>query len=210
MDQLPAPPSAPLSPAAAAGKPGCEPSESSAANQGADNGRESSRKRSHLLGNAHRQTHGVRSFLALGRLPKGASYIRRLMGEFRRELEQRVGETHGGEVSLTKAALITTAARHEGRALLLSRYLALEGDGLKTLERMSLLDAIGRASDARDRVLEKLDLDRDPNAFDPASFYRTPLTASVLAPPSDDYARPMSEAAPPNNAPIDAVGGHTR
>ena len=108
-------------------------------------------------GNRNATRHGVYGFLALGRLPKGASYVRRLMGEFRSELERAVVEAHG-EVSLSNAALITTVCRHEGRALLLSRYLALEGDALKTLERASLLEAIGRASDARDKAIEKLKL----------------------------------------------------
>lgn len=109
------------------------------------------------LGNSNAQRHGVYGFLAIGRLPKGASYIRRLMGEFRTELERAVVEAHG-QVSLPHAALITTVCRHEGRALLLSRYLAKEGDALKTLERAGLLEAIGRASDARDKAIEKLKL----------------------------------------------------
>src|SRR5690348_7716271 len=74
-------------------------------------------------GNRNRLTHGVWSFLALGRLPKGASYVRRLMAALRRKLEADIAKAHG-QVTLTHAALVTTVCRHEGRALLLSRYLA--------------------------------------------------------------------------------------
>lgn len=117
------------------------------------------------MGNTNASRHGTWSFLALGRLPKGASFIRRLMGGLRRELEKAVAATHG-EVSLPHAALVTTICRHEGRALLFSRYLALEGDGIKLAERVSILEAIGRATDARDKAIKALDLaasgDTDP------------------------------------------------
>jgi uncharacterized protein YjcR len=116
--------------------------------------------------NRSAERHGAWGFLALGRLPKGASYIRRLMGELRRELEKAVAATHG-EVSLPHAALVTTVCRHEGRAMLLSRYLALEsekGDGIKLAERVSILEAIGRATDARDRAIKQLDLSLTVNA----------------------------------------------
>lgn len=181
-------------------------------------------------GNRNAERHGCWGFLALGRLPKGGAYIRRLLGELRRELEARVSQAHG-EISLGHAALVTTVCRHEGRALLLSRYLAMEGDSIKLMDRVSVLESIGRATDARDRTIEKLDLGRhrgDDNPF--AEFDRQrerdqqaaieaamrggkpalPSVASVLPAPSDEYARPHTGAVPADDAAACEFGGQER
>lgn len=211
-DQPPATPAAPSAPASSPPAAGSEASATSAAPQAPAIDGAPGRK--HLVGNTHRATHGVWSFLALGKLPKGGAYIRRLLGELRRELETRVNAAHG-EISLGNAALVTTVCRHEGRALLLSRYLALEAESLKLLDRMTMLEAIGRATDARDKAIRALDLDRDTEAFDFKAFYAEPLPtepapASVLPPPTDEYARPHPGAVPDDNATASEFGGQAR
>lgn len=118
-------------------------------------------------GNRNALVHGKYAYLAVGRLPPGASYIRRLLGAFQRATEAAVVEAHG-EIPLTKAALIQSAVRHEGRAQLLTRWLR-ESD-LSLAERLAVLKEIGGATDARDRCLKLLDLDRQ-DAHDPATIY---------------------------------------
>lgn len=144
-------------------------------------------------GNRNAERHGVWSFLALGRLPKGGAYIRRLLGELRRELETRVSQAHG-EVSLGHAALVTTVCRHEGRALLLSRYLALEGDGLKLMDRVSVLESIGRATDARDKAIAALKLQRSPG--DALSDFYAQLRAGAFDTPPDPPTAPAALPGP--------------
>lgn len=107
------------------------------------------------LGNVNALKHGVTAYLAIGKLPKGASYIRRNLGKFRRTAEQCVVDVFG-EISLHKGALIQSACRHEARAQLLTRWLR---DHEPTLEELRVtLAEIGRATDSRDRCLAGLGL----------------------------------------------------
>lgn len=115
-------------------------------------------------GNRNRMTHGQAGWLATGSLPKGASYVRRLIGRMRSVLERAVLDSFG-EVGPTEAALIQSACRHEGRALLAQRWLR-EGTDLPVKDRLAMLQVIGNATDSRDRAIEKLKLtplsQRDP------------------------------------------------
>jgi len=109
------------------------------------------------VANLNAQKHGLYAFLALGSLPKGASYIRRQGGRLRVQLTQAVLES-GRKVGVTAAATINSACRHEGRAMLLQRYLRLEAD-LPLAARIQLLREIGMATDSRDRCIRSLRLD---------------------------------------------------
>lgn len=113
------------------------------------------------IANKNAATHGAYSYLALGSLPKGASYIRRLTGKLRIQLTQAVQDT-GRTAGVMEAAWINSACRHEGRAQLLQRYLRLED--LPITLRIQLLKEIGFATSARDRAIERLDLRRAPLA----------------------------------------------
>lgn len=112
------------------------------------------------LGNRNAVTHGIYSFLAMGSLPKGASYIRRQLSRLEDALRDAVLDKHG-EISLLRAALVQTACRHEGRALLLSRWLRDRAGQMSDHDRMVYLREIGNASDARDRALKALGLDNN-------------------------------------------------
>jgi len=110
------------------------------------------------LGNVNRVTHGVYSYLAIGKLPKGASYIRKNLGQFRRSIEQCVMDVFG-EISLYRGGLIQSACRHEARGQLLTRWLR---DHEPTLEELrATLAEIGRATDSRDRCLAALGLNQE-------------------------------------------------
>jgi hypothetical protein len=109
-------------------------------------------------GNQNATRHGVFGYLAVGTLPKGASWIRRLVGQFRRETERAV-MANEGELSLYHAALVQSAARHEARALLLSRWLKQEA-AAKLADRVAVLKEIGAATNSRDHSLRQLGLNK--------------------------------------------------
>ena len=108
-------------------------------------------------GNSNRTTHGIRGYLARGRMPKGAEYDGVQLRKFEGSLNGAVLE-NDGEISLYKAALIQTTLRHEGRAHLLNRWLVAE-KALTVAERVKISEAIGNASDSRDKCLKLLGLD---------------------------------------------------
>lgn len=131
-------------------------------------------------GNRNRIAHGACSF-AIGKMPAGASYVGRLVQWLRRTLRQAVVERHGA-TDVHSEAVIASACIHEGRRLLLARWLRLEGDALPLLDRAGLLDRIGNASTARDRCIERLGLDRSPvNAAAADDGY-----GQIPGPPEDD------------------------
>lgn len=127
--------------------------------------------------NANAQKHGVNSFLALGRLPRGASYIRRNLNGLGAKLTADVREKYGA-VSSLHAALIQSALRHEARAMLLQRWLRLEGNGLPLLERMALVKGICDASDSRDKCIGRLGIDTP--ADDPWGLLGGPIAQPGL------------------------------
>lgn len=138
------------------------------------------------IGNVNALKHGVRSYLAIGKLPKGASYIRRNLGQFRRTAEKCVMDVFG-EISLHKGALIQSACRHEARAQLLTRWLR---DHDPTLEELRVtLAEIGRATDSRDRCIAALGL---------AQQRRSELLAFLDVPTADS----------PENAPASPTDPH--
>lgn len=121
--------------------------------------------------NVNAVTHGVYSFLATGRLPKGCGYLRRQLGQFRRALEVEIEKVHG-EICLLNAAYLTSAVRHEARVQLLTRWLRTE-EGIKLAERVGVLREIGAATDRRDACLKALNLGykpSDPYVWEPAPY----------------------------------------
>jgi hypothetical protein len=118
------------------------------------------------LANKNRMTHGQRGWLVTGSLPKGASWIRRVVGEFRRQIESAVLALHG-EVTPYASAVAQSATRHEARALLAGRWLKQQGESLSLSERLQLLATIGTATDSRDKCLERLGLNRSPATKSP-------------------------------------------
>ena len=131
----------------------------------------------------HAIRHGKYAYLALGSLPKGASYIRRLIGQFRGALEQAVRDKEG-EITIYSTALVQSACRHEGRAQLMTRWLRLTEPKLTLTDRLAVLREIGAATDARDRCLRTLGLDKRPEADPLTTLYAPGLPASSS--PSDE------------------------
>jgi hypothetical protein len=116
-------------------------------------------------GNRAALVHGC---FSLGKLPKGASHVRRLVGQLRAALRRLVREKDGG-ITLAQDGLIQSACRHELRALLLTRWLR-EAEALPLRDRLSVVREIGWATDCRDRCLKALGLDR-ASTIDPLSAW---------------------------------------
>lgn len=132
-------------------------------------------------------TTGIYSFFTTGRLPRGASYISRLIRAMRAELEAATAAAHG-EVSIPAAGLIQSAARHEAVALMLTRSLRLATDAPLS-DRLAMMKEIRAATDSRDRCIRELKIDR-PAALEPwrVPFPVDPSAAkphvAAMAPPS--------------------------
>ena len=108
-------------------------------------------------GNRNAVRSGVHSFLALGRLPKGASYVGRQLNELRRALRAAVEQAHGS-VTLSRACAIQSVCRHEGRAVLLGRWLR-EAGGSPLADRLAILHEQAMAVEARDKALRRLGIE---------------------------------------------------
>lgn len=109
--------------------------------------------------NAMRAGYESRQILALGRLPKHATWIRRYVGRMRRCIEQAVLDAKGG-LTLKDAMLVQSVCRHEIRALLAVRWLRLSYDDMCHADRLRHLDQLGRATEARDKTILRLKLDK--------------------------------------------------
>ncbi len=104
-------------------------------------------------GNRNAQRHGLRS----AKLPKDSKYIEYTLNALRLALEAAVLDSHGA-VTVTHAALVQSAVRHERRAALAERWGRVKPD-LTLSEKLSIEREIGNATDARDRCIERLKLD---------------------------------------------------
>ena len=108
-------------------------------------------------GNGNAISHGVRSYLATGRLPSGAEHIRKMASCFRRALEEAVLERRP-EISLHDACVIQTATRHFVVCELWERWLADSLHSLALPDRLAVTKAICVHSERRDEALRALGL----------------------------------------------------
>lgn len=156
-------------------------------------------------GNTNRTVHGLHG----SALPKDARRLASRLSAFRRSLCEAV-EARAGSIDLHAAATIDSAAQWQRHALLAARWLRLQHDDLEPDQRLAFSREVAKASTERDRCIRLLKLDQPADAFDPASFYKLPLPASVLPPPGDEYSRPHPGAIPADDAAEAKFGGQTR
>jgi hypothetical protein len=64
-------------------------------------------------------------------------------------------------VSLSKACIIQSICRHEAQCLLLQRWLRKGEASMSTDQRLAHLRQVGNATEARDRAVKSLALDRN-------------------------------------------------
>ncbi len=138
------------------------------------------------LANQNAQTHGLRSLRASRSttLPALPDYkITREAQRFRRNTEAHVLEAHG-RISYQHELAINSATRHEAAALLIARWLRLKSETMTHAERLSYITALARESDLRDKSIDRLNLDDDPQTLY-GSLYGAVVTP-LDGPGSDD------------------------
>lgn len=105
--------------------------------------------------------HGLRA-ATLGKVPKGASYVGRLLTRLRKDLEAAVVEAKG-ELNLQDSLTVNTACRWERHALLANRWLAHNSETMTFDQRLNFSRDIARAAENRDRAVRNLGLDQNAN-----------------------------------------------
>lgn len=101
-------------------------------------------------------TNATRHGLRASALPDGCGYISGQLRSLRRDLVTEVERAHKA-VSFAHEVTIQSLLRHERRSLLAARWLRVES-GLSLQDRLALESEIGRATEARDRCLARLEI----------------------------------------------------
>lgn len=134
-------------------------------------------------------TNAARHFLSAGKLPKKMAYIENRVNALRRQLESLVLDNKQS-INVTDAACINTAMKWERHAALAQHYLRHESDKLSPMERLKFSEAIAKASDSRDKSIERLKLDREADPW--AQLYEKPKLIEHV-PADDDIAAELGD-----------------
>ena len=145
--------------------------------------------------NKHALKHGGFASFTTGRLPKGCAYVQRTVNALRRVLEQAVVDRHG-DLSTYHAATVQTACRHECRALLWQRWLRERAATMATMELLAVTKEIAAASDARDRCLRSLGIDKGAPSVASLLFGDGATRSRALGHPNGSGAQPTNGDAP--------------
>jgi hypothetical protein len=144
------------------------------------------KKRGAPVGNRNATRHGLRG----SKGPADALYVDMQARSLRRSIEQELEAR--GDKTLYREALLQSCMRHETRALLAAKWLRDNFDSLDLEKRLALTATISRATDDRDKCLQRMGLDVTAgNTLE--SFYRVP--SSELAEP-DASDGPQTSAEP--------------
>jgi len=141
--------------------------------------------------NTNAARHGLKMGLTNSMLPKGCSYVRRRLGQFRRVIEQEVLDVHGS-INVVQALAIDTAARWCRHAMLAERWLRLRAKEMSDADRLKYSREIAMAAAARDRAVEQLEIDRQPQDLLTAVIQQPMPPQRALEPPADE-----SDSEPP-------------
>jgi len=114
------------------------------------------RQRGGQPGNRNGQRHGLMG----GQVPKGCEYVQNRVNALRRNVEDAVLAAKG-EIGIVDAAAINSILKWERHGLLAAHWLRHEADKLSPGDRLRFSEAIAKASDARDKSIRSLGLDRD-------------------------------------------------
>lgn len=120
-------------------------------------------KDSNFKGKKGRSGAPPRHCLTAGKLPRHLAYIENKLNAFRRHVESLVMDTKG-TIDITDAMLINSALKWERHGRLAQHWLRQEGDKLKVAERLRFSEVIAKASDCRDKAIDKLKLNAPQKA----------------------------------------------
>lgn len=116
------------------------------------------------MGNRRAVGHGLR--MVNGRLPLGASWIRRESDATKRFLEREVVRVKG-ELSILDVATVNEAVAWERHRLLAARWLRIAHAELSHDQRLNFSREVARAATERNKALRLLGIDkRDISAWD--------------------------------------------
>lgn len=134
-----------------------------------------------------RRRHGMTN----NKLPPGCKSISAAAGELRRALEQALVDARG-EVTLMESAHLNTAMRFEIFGQLALKQLRQHWAELPPLDRVRLAEQHAKASESRDKAIERLRLPTGDNQWNPSDLYRLPLSTIV----QDATGSPLEASAP--------------
>ncbi len=135
-------------------------------------------KRGPPMGSQNHFRHGLRA----GKLPREMGYIENAINSLRRQLETAVVECKGA-VNIPDASLIDSAAKWERHGRIALHYLRRKGSELTPADCLRFSEAIAKASDARDKAIRLLQLDRDT----PAPWLTLPALTHNEPEPTQDH-----------------------
>ena len=140
-------------------------------------------------GNRNGVRHGLHSFQRRGVLPPGHEDVAESLAQLQGDLEAAIADLHDGEVSVTRAAQIDAARRHEAGAQLLAKWLA-ENPQLPIERRVELIREISRLTDRRNSCIAALALDSTPeqSSKDRFAFLTSAATPTDSHVPADQNA----------------------
>ncbi len=104
------------------------------------------------------------------------AYIENAINSLRRQLESAVVECKGA-VNIPDASLIDSAAKWERHGRIALHYLRRKGSELTPADCLRFSEAIAKASDARDKAIRLLQLDRDTTHDAITALYAPQLPA---------------------------------
>lgn len=102
----------------------------------------------------------VRHGMHGSKLPKGCEYVEQRVNILRRTIEAAILEAKG-EINIVDAAAINSILKWERHGLLANHWLKKNIDTLSASELLKFSEATAKASDARDKNIRQLGLDRD-------------------------------------------------
>lgn len=104
----------------------------------------------------------LRHGLNAGKLPRKLAFVENAVNAFRRRLEAIVLEVKG-EVTIGDAATINSACKWERHGMLAQAWLRKEESSMTVDQRLKFSETIAKASDARDKCIRSLGLDKLPD-----------------------------------------------
>jgi hypothetical protein len=132
------------------------------------------------LGNQNASKHGLTS----SRFPPGTEYLSKELTRFKRLVNAAVLEIHG-EVGFAHALLLQTAGEHHSHALRVRRWLRVGWEELSVDQVLAFSREIGRAFDARDKVLKQLGIDASGHDEGKRTLYQLPTLPDEPGGPVD-------------------------
>ncbi|MCA9078248.1 MAG: hypothetical protein KDA93_24685 [Planctomycetaceae bacterium] len=114
----------------------------------------------------------MRHGLTGNKVPKGAEFIENRVNGLRRQIEDQVMQLRG-EINIVDAARINSILKWERHGQLAAHWLRKEAENLSPADRLKFSEAIAKASDRRDKNIEALGLNIEPEPINLNTYLTT-------------------------------------